>query len=162
MPDSYDTYSHVPDLLVGDVVIAADIKQRHVNNATDEVDSKLGFDYPTPFTPDNTSRQGWLLIKRLANFYASGRLLLEIAQVGEQQQINSYGKSLVDQADEVVACILKGDINLSPESVEPDPVQNQFLIQNLDPVSQVEAFYGYIAQPTYPFAGQPFGGWPRG
>lgn len=157
MADS--TYSVIADLLIGDVTVDDTVKQRHVNQAADEVDSILGFLYPTPFTEGAVSRPGWLLIKRLANFIASGRLLLEIDQAGEEQMVHAYGKSLLQQATDAMEMVLNGAVNLLPgddgSDTDAKPV-NAMLIANVDNFSVVEAFYGYMAKPPlittrYPF-----------
>lgn len=155
------TYSNVTDLFVGDITVDDTIKQNHVDRAADEVDSRLGFLYVTPFVEGDISRPGWLLIQRLANFIASGRLLLEIDQAGEQQMIHAYGKRLLDDAEATIQLILSGQIDLRPQ--DPTEIEvpaiNGAKVVNLDPYSQVEAFYGWAAIPGYNYSG--FGGWPN-
>lgn len=154
------TYSLVTDMLVGDVTVDTAVKQRHVDQAADEVDSTLGFLYPTPFTAGTCSRPGWLLIQRLANFIASGRLLLEIDQGGEEQMIHAYGKSLLQQATDTMALILSGAIDLRPGddgSDAGDQPINGMLIGNVDSFATVDAFYNYMAKPPV-FIGRR-GGW---
>lgn len=147
MTDS--TYSATTDLLVGDVTIDDAVKTRHVNQAADEVDSNLGFLYPTPFTEGALSRPGWLLIQRLANFIASGRLLMEIDQGGEEQMIHAYGKSLLQQATDAMSLILSGAIDLRPgdDGSTEVPATNGMLIANVDDFSVVDKFYDYMAKP---------------
>ena len=144
-------YGDITDLDVGDISVLDDTKTRHVNNAADEIDSRLGFMYQTPFTVSNTSDAGWKLIQRLARFVASGRLLMEIAQASENQMVQAYAKRLLDDAEAAFALILEGKVNLSP-ATPSDPGssvdnQNAVTVTNLDPYSQVEAFYGWAALP---------------
>jgi len=165
------TYSSKDDLLIGDLPCSTELKDKHVDDASNEIDSKLGFLYTVPFTASAVSIPGWILIKRIANNLASGRLLLEVNQsrepgsMGYQNgpvKVVSYGQSLIDEAEATLTMILKGDIDLHP------PVENNgddgglgFLhgarVANTDSYSQVEAFYGWAAQ-RQPY--QPGFGWP--
>lgn len=162
MPDRV-TYSAVVDLLIGDQEVKTDIKTRHVIDASNEIDSKLGFLYDVPFTEAAVSAPAWILIKRVANNFASGRLLLEVNQSREGASIGyqglpvkvvSYGQSLIDDAQTVIQMIIDGKINLNPpdpgESDNPLNQQHGMRVVNLDPHSPVEAFYGWAAQRTYP------------
>lgn len=145
------TYSTISDLFVGDITIDTATKQQHVDRAADEVDSRLGFMYVTPFTQGALSRPGWLFIQRLANFIASGRLLLEIDQAGEGMMIHAYGKRLLDDAEECISYVLDGKIDLLPTDPSDPDIQavHGATVRNLDPYSQVEAFYGWASIPAW-------------
>jgi len=157
------TYSSKDDLLIGDLPCKDDLKDKHVDDASNEIDSKLGFLYVVPFTSSTVSVPAWILIQRIANNLASGRLLLEINQsrelgsMGYQNgpvKVVSYGQSLIDEAEATLTMILKGDIDLNPPGDDDGDdgglgALHGARVANLDPYSQVEAFYGWAAKPVY-------------
>lgn len=153
------TYSTADELLIGDLTVSPAVKQKHVDAATREVDERLGFNYQTPFTQSSVSRPAWFLIKRIANYIASGRLLLETDQSGEDNGVHAYGLYLLQEVDTILEPILNGEINLSPPSDDlPDPTTpHGARVSNVDPYSQVEAFYGWAARPPvyFPYPGMP-------
>jgi hypothetical protein len=125
----------------------------YVNDAADEIDSKIGFVYSTPVDmsdPGPTSRPARLLLKRLNVFLASGRMLLAVASPGEEDQLHQYGLYLVKEATNTLDMIANGKIILDGattiDTTQPPTVP---LIDNLDSESQVEAFYDRISNPLY-------------
>ena len=171
MPRS-STYSASADLLIGDLIVSTTLKDKHVTDASDEIDAKLGFIYTVPFVESAVSAPAWILIRRIANNLASGRLLLEVNQsrepaaVGYQQQpvkVVSYGQSLIDEAEHALDLILQGDIPLTPVTPDPTgaPVLHGARVGNADGYSQVEAFYGWASKPVVTPQGWPLlpGGW---
>jgi hypothetical protein len=153
------TYSTIDELLIGDLTVSDTLKTKHTVDASDEIDSKLGFQYVVPFTQSSVSAPAWILIHRIANNLASGRLLLEVNQSREPAAIGyqnaavkvvTYGQSLVDEAEGVLDMIIKGEIKLDNPS---EPTTNQTLMRgarvaNTDGYSQVEAFYGWASIPA--------------
>ncbi|HWI68184.1 MAG TPA: hypothetical protein VNS88_07365, partial [Nitrospiraceae bacterium] len=71
-------YSEVTDLLTGNVPTPAYLSpQKYVDDAADEIDSKIGFVYETPIdvtysSSNPVTRPVRLLLKRINNFLASG------------------------------------------------------------------------------------------
>src|SRR6478736_7536461 len=131
-----------------------------VQDAADEIDSKLGHLFETPFNvtegdPDALSRPSRLLLKRINSHLATGRLILQVASPEENRNLHAYGYSLVKEAEEALECIVKGDISLDGavplDGTVPQPTVP--LINNLDPESNVEAFYNRIANPSYVYFG---------
>lgn len=164
------TYSDKTELLIGDLVCSDTLKDKHVTDASDEIDSKLGFLYTVPFTQASVSAPAWILIHRIANNLASGRLLLEINQsrepaaLGYQNapvKVTSYGQSLIDEAEATLAMIVKGDINLNPPGDSGDDLKvlHGSRVANLDKYSQVEAFYGWASKPLGDFIVDPRWPW---
>lgn len=147
-----DTYSEVADLLLGDIPTPSDAG-KWIQDATDEVDSKLGFRYVTPIVVDESvpgNRTTPLLLKRIANWLASGRLIVAKAASSSQQEVNAYGLSLIAQATAALDQIASGDLVLPGAaflSVD-DTGQSGPIISNLDSVSMVESFYAYATTPT--------------
>lgn len=156
-------YSEVADLLTGNIPTPEYLSpQKYVNDAADEIDSKIGFLYKTPVviteenppgTPNPVVRPVRLLLKRLNNFLASGRLLMAASAGGEDDRVHAYGWSLVQDATLALMQISEGKIPL--EGVEPvdgdtDGVTiTAPLIYNEDAESNVSAFYDRIVNPDF-------------
>lgn len=156
MADS--TYSQVTDLLTGNIPVSTVLGQKYVNDAADEIDSIIGHIYVTPVdmrpTPEEdppgvgtVKRPSRLLLKRIANFLASGRLMLATSAGGEDDQLHAYAKYLVDTALATLQQIASGSISLDGAVTDSDPdTEGRYgpLIANVDPESNVEAFYDRI------------------
>lgn len=158
-------YSTTDSLLLGSIPLPNYINAESVvQDAADEIDSKLGHLFVTPFDLSNTSalsRPARLLIKRISNNLASGRLLLAIASPEENQQVHAYGWSLVKEASDALAMIAAGEIQLDGAAPHPGlPVDSPAvpLIHNVDSESAVEAFQDRIANPNYvfPYQSRPY------
>ena len=150
------SYSDVTDLLVGDIRINSALDpQKYVQDASDEVDSIIGFRYATPVDmtdPGTVSRPARLLLKRVANFLATGRLIIAAAASGEDKQLHAYGKSLVDQALYCLKEIAAGEILLpgAAPATDVSPIISGPLIYNKDKTSNVDDFYDKILAPEDP------------
>lgn len=146
-------YSVLGDLLTGNIPLALSVDaQRYIDDASDEVDSIIGFRYNTPvdiIDPTPVARPACLLLKRIANFLASGRLIMAIAASSEDTSLNAYGKSLVDQALYCLKEIAEGEIVLPGAIPSPDntPMQSGPLHYNKDVSSNVDDFYDKILAP---------------
>lgn len=161
-------YSTPDDLLTGAIPIPSYIDaSKVIADAGDEIDSKLGHIFETPFDmsdPGPLSRPARLLIKRICNNLASGRLLLALASPEENSRLHAYGWSLVQEALEAIRCIAEGDVTLEGADVNPTAPTEQAtvpMINNLDAESNVEAFYNRIANPAYLATGFPGESWPN-
>jgi hypothetical protein len=158
------TYSAVADLLLGNVPLPTTLDPaKFVQDAADEIDSRIGFVYVTPIPVASMSapseRPTALLLKRISNWLASGRLILALDAGGEDYAVHAYGLKLVKDASEAIDAIcslqviLEGAMRL--DGTEPlTGHKARPLIHNLDPQSQVEAFYAYTADPL---AYRPYG-----
>lgn len=154
-------YSAVGDLLTGNIPLPGYISaQKFVDDAGDEIDSKIGFIYKTPVDvsdteANKTSRPARLLLKRISNFLASGRLLMAVDAGGENDQVHAYALKLVSDATAALDMIVSGKVVLDgAEQEDTDAIQPTTpLINNLDAESNVEAFYDRIANPNFPIFG---------
>jgi hypothetical protein len=155
------TYSAVEDLLVGATALPkALVPQMYVDDAANEIDSIIGFIYKTPVDISETStavRPVRLLLKRLNNHLATGRLITAMSSNSQRTDLQPYGASLIREVLAVLQQIQSGDLVLDgAERVPPadgsvaNPTGPQ--IFNVDSESQVEAFYDRIANPNYCFA----------
>lgn len=147
-------YCTVADLLIGDIQTSAQLDpQKYVNDAADEIDSKIGFRYTTPIQPESagTPRPVVLLLKRLNAHLATGRLILAATISANQEELNAYGASLVEDVQLVLAAISGGDqrlpgAELLPGTTATDPLlATPILLSNLDAESGVEGFYTAVA-----------------
>lgn len=153
-------YSEEGDLLVGDMPLPKGLRaQKYVDDAADEIDSMIGFIYktPVPMLDDSpATRPARLLLKRLNNLLASGRLIMAMTTGGQRLELHAYGASLVSEATKVLNAIAAGDVLLTGAELI-DPVEGQEpsftgpQIANVDEESNVEAFYNRVANPEYLF-----------
>lgn len=143
-------YSEVGDMLTGNIPVGSTSAQKYVNDAADEIDSVIGNLYVTPLDmsdPSPLSRPSRLLLKRISNFLASGRLMFATSAGGEDDQLHAYARYLVETATATLMRIANGEIfldgaikeDIDGESGSPGP-----LISNVDFESNVEAFYDRI------------------
>lgn len=154
-------YCQTTDLLTGDVPTPAYLSpQKYVDDAANEIDSKIGFVYETPVDitddPDNpVVRPVRLLLTRLNVFIATGRLLMAVAASGEDERLHAYGWSLVQEATLTLEAIASGKLPL--EGVDKLPAaQAQItapLSYNEDSESNVSAFYDRIVNPNFNMTG---------
>lgn len=154
------TYSQVGDMLLGDIPSPKDA-EKWVQDATDEIDSKLGLRYVTPIVVDETvaaNRITTLLLKRISNYLASGRLVCAKAASGSQQEVHQYGMSLLREALLALDALASGEMTLPGATfLDSDDVgQSGPIINNLDAESNVESFYNMVQTPS-PYMGQ---SWP--
>lgn len=143
-------YCTEDDLVIGDAVVPTGLtKAKFIQDAADEIDSKIGYRYDTPVA-GTSPRPVLLLLKRINAFLASGRLIMAADVAGQRSELHAYGASLVKEATDSLAAIAAGTVDL-PIAVNPDNQtsgQNMPLIANVDAVSQVESFYGVLTSPT--------------
>lgn len=152
------TYSKVEDLLTGDVPFSAALDPtRFIQDATDEVDSYIGLRYKTPLDMTAESpmvRPARLLVKRISNFLASGRLILAQSIGTEDRNTQAYGQSLVTEATKTLDQLAKGVIPLLGAVPAANPggaiEGNMAAVFNSDSYSGVDAFYDF-AMPIDPW-----------
>jgi hypothetical protein len=144
-------YCDVTDLLTGNIPTPASLDPaKFVSDAADEMDSIIGRIYHTPvdISPSGTvSRPSRLALKRINVHLATGRLLLAADAAGEQQKLHEYAIYLVKSAQEALNAIVTGQVVLDGAIVEEgDGTLNVTtpLINNIDDVSNVEAFYDFF------------------
>ena len=151
------SYCTTADLLLGDISTSTALDPaKYVNDAADEIDSKIGFRYQTPVA-NTAPRPVLLLLKRLNAHLATGRLILAATISANQEELNAYGASLVNDAMLTLTAIAEGEMPLPGTTVNPDiptvdpddPSLLPILHSNLDPVSQVEAFYAGVTTPGF-------------
>ena len=147
-------YSAPDDLLLGDLIVSESVgKQKYVDDAADEINSAIGFLYTIPVVTD---AQGvdpivGMVLKRLNNWLATGRLIMALAAGGEDTNLHAYGLSLVTQAQATLAQIASGELKLPGAAPAPGTEDNRpegASVSNVDEYSAVEAFYGEVMRPS--------------
>lgn len=141
------TYSEKEDLLIGDLPLGPQYGDgsRFVQMGADEIDSQIGNIYVTPIvladTPEN--RPARLMLKKLNNLLASGRLILDMALAGEDRELQSYGRSLLSEALNLLKELSSGGYVVPGAIPLPGTEDNSGgpRIKNEDPESLVEGFY---------------------
>lgn len=155
-------YCATTDLLIGDIPTSTLLDPaKYVDDASDEMDSKIGFKYAIPVSKNSpTPAPVVLLLKRICVHLASGRLIMAATISMESTQLNSYGKSLVVAAQSAITDITEGRLLLAGVEESGLDAFNAHvpLIANKDTESAVDAFYDRVANPGYTFV--PYGAGP--
>lgn len=151
-------YCEVEDVtpMIGEIPLPAYISaESFMDNAADEIDTYIGRIYQTPVvvgTTDPSERPTRLLLKRLNQHLAAGRIILAVDASGENDNLHAYGRDLVGKVLEALNCIAEGEIAL-PGADPNDTDANSLAgpaIRNEDAVSQVNSFYEYMNVANYP------------
>jgi hypothetical protein len=150
-------YSEVDDLLLGDLPLGSKVDPRkYIQDAADEIDSVLGFNYVTPIDISDgapTARYVKLLLKRINNHLASGRLILAVDVGGEDSVLHAYGVSLIQEATAALTQIINGMLLEGAEQVVRSEASSTGpTLHNEDDLSSMQSFYDYVMKPQV-------GGW---
>lgn len=145
------------DLLLNSVQLSSSLSRvKYVTDASDEIDSYLGWRYVTPVDVTETSpvpRPIRLTLKRLNIHLATGRLIMAAAMSAEEDSLHAYGKSLVDGAVRTLVEMATGDIlpGVPQEEGTDRKLSGGPLISVPDqPGSPVEEFYNRFTRTPYP------------
>lgn len=154
-------YCTKDDLLTGSIPLAGKYGDGtpFVNLAADEIDGQIGHIYTTPVefdesTPEKTAavRPAKLLLKKINLLLASGRIILDMAAGGEDDNLHAYGQSMWMEAKGLLDAISSGKIVLVGAPELPDTADNAntgpSIVQE-DPYSLVEGFYTRYSQPAF-------------
>jgi phage gp36-like protein len=140
-------YSEVDNLLIGDLILSSAInKQAFVQDASDEIDSRIGPRYLTPLNLNALADHSAKLVRRIANNLASGRLIMAVTSAGEDLAVHNYGLYLCKEAASALAAIANGQVDLvgaTPQDVFGTSGSTP-AIQNEDADSAVDAFYRHV------------------
>lgn len=147
------------DLLLGEIPLPRYMSAaQKVQDAADEIDSRIGHVYQTPIDVSNgstVSRPARLLFKRINASLASGRILLAIASPEENRNLHAYAWSLVRDSLAALDQIVSGEIPIPGATPSEDAVADDSpalpLISNVDAESNVEAFYDRVGNPNFSY-----------
>ncbi|MGE0342558.1 MAG: hypothetical protein AB7O86_05780 [Porticoccaceae bacterium] len=136
-------YSEEGDLLIGDLIVVGDIKLRMIQAAADDIDSELGGLYETPIT--STLRHETLLLKRISNLIASGRLIMALA-TKETSERHSYGAGLLKEGKGLLCQLADLSVTLfGATEVARVTRTNAPNVSGQDETSAVDFFYGVVS-----------------
>lgn len=146
-------YCETADLLLGNVVSKPADQDRFVNDAADEIDSRIGFMYATPIVVGESAEQRpvKMLLKKINSWLASGRLIMALDAGGEDDQIHQYGLYLVSEAQKVLESITSGEIVLpgvDPASPDSTGIVTGPQYTTGDDASLVESFGSVFGDPA--------------
>lgn len=151
MPVVENAYCEESDLQLGDIAYPSYLgtKAARIQKAAEEIDIAIGSIYITPIeivepvTP--ALRPAYLLLRKVNWLIASGRIVLNMAAAGEQDNLHAFGHMMLKEGLTILTGIATGDIQLPGiPKIEPDPDQENYTgprVYNEDPESLVEAFY---------------------
>lgn len=148
-------YSTQADLLLGEIPLPSYVNpDTYISNAADEIDAVIGMTYVTPISIQETptTRPSKLILKKANNFLASGRIIMAVDSGGQDTQLHSYGRYLVNQAEQIVAKIANGEfILVGAQRISDTAGGNAPVIVNGDAESLVDAFYDNFNRDVWPY-----------
>lgn len=143
-------YSTKEDLRIGDIRLPVRLGDgsSFVEDAADEIDAQIGHIYVTPITlPDiPANRPAILLLKKINNLIASGRLILDMAASAEDRTLHAYGYNMLKEGLSLLTMIQNRDIVLTAaDQIDTDGDGEKSptgpMIFNEDPESLVKGYY---------------------
>ncbi len=153
-----DAYCVVEDLLLGDVTVGGTVnRQLYVDQAAEEMDSKLGWIYKTPIDLDGAPadppdqpealpalpRHEALLLKVINAKIATARLIMAVSINEEGNSVHAYALRLLKEGNDELLLIANGAVLLSAPRNEstPDEISRVPGIINEDIESLLDPFY---------------------
>lgn len=154
-------YCTKDDLLTGDIPLAGKYGDgtSFVQLAAEEIDGQIGHLYVTPVVFDESTaaltalaRPSKLLLKKINVLLASGRIVLDMAAGGEDDNLHAYGRAMWKEATDLLKQISLGQIVLAQapliDRVADDLNTGPSVVQE-DPYSLVEGFYTRYSSSPY-------------
>lgn len=161
-------YCQVEDLLLGDVTVGGSInRQLYVDQAAEEMDSKLGWIYKTPIDLDGATanpptipetipplpRHEALLLKTINAKIATARLIMAVSINEEGNAVHAYALRLLKEGNDELIMLANGTILLSAPRSEstPDEISRVPGVVNEDVESLLDPFYNTVnrSRPWY-------------
>lgn len=152
MPVVVGAYCELGDLRKGDLPLPGFMGDgtSFVVGAAEEIEAALGHIYVTPFNVGagtDLTRPSILTLKKINWLIASGRLVLDLAASGENNDLHSYGKRMLEEGLLMLAQLAAGEMVLdgaptpATEDPELEPSPTGPVIYNEDSESLVKSFY---------------------
>lgn len=144
-------YSTKDDLLTGDIPMPDRFGDgtKFVDMAADEIDGQIGHIFVTPIELEDlpVNRPARLLLKKINNLIASGRIITDMAAAGEDRDLHAYGRSLLLEGLDLLNRLSAGRIDIPGAAPLPGTELDSTgpTIQNEDPESLVEGFYRQVS-----------------
>lgn len=143
-------YCDADDLLVGDIEYGQVDPIAYVNRAAEEIDAKLGFKYRVPIVALGTppwngtlAANEQLILKSINARLATGRMLCAVFASAEDNSSHAYGRSLIREAQDDLAAIMSGVVDLTSAQLAdvPTVIEDKLpSIHNHDEESLVDAW----------------------
>lgn len=152
MPIVNGAYCGVEDLRIGDFAYPAYLgtKEMRIKAGAEEIDTAVGHIYVTPIVipdtlPSDETRPSYLALKKINWLITSGRIILDMAAAGEDNNLHAYGKRMLDEGLLMLTKVSSGEVKLPgieqlPASEGVDNFTGPTIF-NEDPESLVESFY---------------------
>lgn len=143
-------YSGEEDLLIGDLRVNPRFDlEKVLLDVGEEIDAAIGYIYVTPIDMTEAgpvARHSRLLLKKISNYLASGRIILALAIGGEDTTLNAYGLSLVNEAKRDLSGVASGTTVLVGATLQDttDTRSTGPIIRNEDEFSGVQTFYDEV------------------
>lgn len=143
-------YAEISDLRKGDIPLPSYMGDgtSYLDRASEEIDAALGHIYQTPFIIDINipeNRPSILFLKKICWLLASGRLVLDLAAAGENDNQHAYGLGMLKEGLALLKQLSDQDIVLPGaqrlSGAESDSSFTGPVLFNEDPESLVKEFY---------------------
>lgn len=104
--------AEVTDLLLGDLELGSIDAEVYLAAANDEMDASIGQRYALPISVGGLPTHARKVLKLIHLRLASGRLIMAVAQAGEDNSLHAYGRHLARMAESDLNAIKNGLIKL--------------------------------------------------
>lgn len=153
-------YAEVDDLLIGQMTIGPGVnKQKFLDQASEEMDAKLGFIYKLPLEaidgltpPDELPVHEKLVLKGINSKLASGRIILTLDIAEEGSTLHAYGLRLVTEAMNELLVLANAGVMLSAVRLNPvEEPDRRPAVKNRDAESAVDQWENTVmrGEPSY-------------
>lgn len=107
-------YCEPDDINVGNLMLPeGESRTPFINEASDEMDGKLGWLYTTPIDVDTLKYYERMMLKTICRKIAGGRMITTMAIPDESGSLNAYGARLLKEGLDELHMIASGDVPLS-------------------------------------------------
>lgn len=140
-------------MLLGDMSVSPTVdKDAYVEDAANEIDSRIGVRYETPINVGEgttLAHHSIMLLKKLNNHLATGRFIMAEAIGGEDSSVHAYGVFMVQSALREIDMIRSGEIDLEGVDERFSGVDDSTgpTIYNEDATPAVQTFYDNVMSP---------------
>lgn len=138
-------YSKHEDLLIGDMLLGEIDRQRYVDMAAREMDAELGTVYELPIDLGEVATHSILLLEKINNCIATGRLIEAQAAASQNMELNAYAERLLREGYADLRMILSGNKRLEGAPVKASSYRPTApVLTNYDEESAVDVFEQFI------------------
>lgn len=107
-------YCSPDDINVGNLMLPeGESRQPFIEEASDEMDGKLGWLYVTPIDLDSLKHYERMMLKTICRKIAGGRMITTMAMPDESGTLNALGARLLKEGLDELHMLASGDVPLS-------------------------------------------------